>query len=94
VLSRKRGYTGKVRTQQIKKGSIGKRTICLKAVPLQQQKALSLGVGFHLRNQARFANARFPAKQGDLPPATFRLLKKQVEGGELGCTPDQDGAND
>src|SRR5258708_2055124 len=93
-MSRQRGYTGKVRTQQIKKGSIGKRTIGLKAVPLQQQKALAGGVGFHLRDQARFANARFPAEQGNLPPAAFRLLNEQVEGGELGCAPDQDRAND
>ena len=93
-MSRQRGYTGKVRTQQIKKGSIRKRTICLKAVPLQGQKALTGGLGFHLRDQARFANARFPAEQGNLPPAAFRLLKKQMAGGELGGAPDQDGAND
>jgi hypothetical protein len=36
----------------------------------------STGVGFHLRDQARFANARFPAEQGNLPLAAFHLLKK------------------
>jgi len=61
---------------------------------LQGQKALSLGVGFHLRNQARFANACLTAKQGNLPAAAFRLVKKLVEGGEFGGAPDQDRAND
>jgi hypothetical protein len=80
--------------QQIEKRGIGKRTICLKAVPLEQQKSLTGGGGFHLRDQARFANASFPTQQGNVPTAAFRLLKQPAESGELGCAPDQHRAND
>jgi hypothetical protein len=94
AVSGQRRRVGKVRTQQIKEGSVRKRTICLKTVPLEQQKALSLGGGENLRDQARFADASFPAEQGNVPAAAFRLLKQQVENSELGCAPDQHWAND
>jgi hypothetical protein len=50
VVSGKPGRVGKGRTQHIKEGSVRKHMICLKAVPLKQQKALSRGCGFHLRD--------------------------------------------
>jgi len=92
-MARKPGRAGKGRTQQIKKGGVGKRTICLKAVPLEQQKTLTGGGGFHLSDQARFANASLPADQGHVPAAAFRLLNQQVESGEFGSAPDQHRAN-
>lgn len=88
------GRVSKERTQEIKKRGVGRRSICLKTVPLHELEALPSGGDFHLRHQARFANARFPAKQGNLPSVAFRPLKKQVQDGKLACAPDQFRADD
>jgi len=61
---------------------------------LQEQETLAGGVCFRLRYETRFANACFSPQQGNLPPAAFYLINEQMEGGELGCAPDQDRAND
>jgi len=61
---------------------------------LHEPKAPSLGGGFHLRDQARFTDACFPAQQGNVPAVTFRLLKQPMESGEFGGAPDQHRAND
>jgi len=47
---------------------------------LQQQKALVGSVDFYLRYQARFANARFSAEQGNLPLTSFRLVNERMKG--------------
>jgi hypothetical protein len=41
---------------------------------LQELKALSERLGFELSHQARFADACFPAQQGNLSPSALRLL--------------------
>ena len=93
-MSRKPGRAGKGRTQQIKKGGVGERTICLKAVPLEEQKSLTGGGGFHLRDQARFANARLTRHEGDLALSAPGLLKKLRERNTFGYAANKDRAND
>src|SRR5216117_4058440 len=64
---------------EVKQGSIGTGDISLEAVSLEQKKILCGSIGFCLGHQARFANARFTAQQGDLASSTFCLVDQRVE---------------
>src|SRR5712692_5639515 len=94
MVSRLRRRTGKARTQQIKKVSIGKCAVCLKAIPLQEQEALVGSVGFRLRDQARFADACLTTNQSNLPLTSLRLVNEHIKGCQVSCTANQDWAND
>ena len=88
-LSRQgRCATGQERAQEVQERCVGDGVVSRKATALHQQEVVRAGIGFDLSHQARFADARFPRQQGDVPLAAFRPIDEQVEQCEVQGTPD------
>src|SRR5579884_1146267 len=60
-----------------------------KTTALQQPKVVSERLGFDLSHQARFADACFPANQGDTSLPLSCSINQQMKGGKNVCPADQ-----
>jgi hypothetical protein len=78
VCEGSRGNTGKKRPEEIQQRRVREGAVCLKTVPLQEEKALSCGSDFRLSDQARLANARYTADEAKLPLSIAHPIKQQT----------------
>ena len=85
--------TGQEGAQEVQQRRVGDGVIGRKATALHQQKVVRGSIRFDLSYQARFANARFPGHQGNLPLAAFRSINEQAEGSEIMSATNQDWTN-